>query len=187
MSEKTDPAWEKISLKAIDSALLKLNRISAGKWAVDETAVLSAPSPEDYDAVCVYFEVKKDDEPMNFALFFDRKDVGFISKCFIGYHFFVSEKMDGTEELLISELGNILLNSIISALCNSMKIRLIPSIPRTIQAEKSFALETFSQGLPENRGKKKMSVKIKIKCDGRETFCEVFSFVPESVAALLKG
>ena len=55
-----------------------------------------------------------------------------ISKCFLGYSFSPSPAMDQASELLLSELGNIILNSFVSAMSNALKTVFLPSVPRYV-------------------------------------------------------
>lgn len=185
--EKPELAWKKLSQEAIGSALERLNRISCGKWKLSWEENLIASGSVNYDSVCVYFGAGAVEEAMHFALFFDRKDMGMLSRNFIGYSFFVSEKMTKTEEMLVSELGNIILNSMVNAVGNRLGRTFIPSVPKIIQAEKEFALEVISRGLPENRGKTELPGNISIECGGKDAVCEIFSFIPDKILALLKG
>jgi len=177
--------WNEISTNALKSAIEKMNRVSAGKWAINDNSIFDNYRQNNYDSVCAYFDVNMKYENLNFALFFNRKDIDIISRCFLGYSFFVSEKMTKKEELLIGEIGNILLNSLISALCNKLNIKLIPSIPKVIQAEKEFALDVIMGELPSTRQKSVYGNIININCEGKNIFCEIFSFLPESIIKLI--
>lgn len=183
---KPELAWKKLSQEAVSSALKRLNRVSSGKWKLSWEENLVVSGRVNYDSVCVYFGAGEGQEAMHFALFFDRKDMGALSRNFIGYSFFVSEKMTKTEEMLVSELGNIILNSLVNVIGNKLGRPFIPSVPKIIQAEKEFALEVISAELPENRGKTELSEIISIECGGKEAVCEIFSFIPENMLATLK-
>lgn len=170
--------WNSISLQAIKSAIERLNRVSAGRWDFSEN---TKQIQSNYDASCAYFEVKLQEDILLFSIFFNRKDISDISKCFIGYSFFVSEKMTGKEELLIGELANIILNSLISALCNKLNIKLIPSIPKVIQVEKEIGIEIISSSLPLAKEKTVFSNVISLKCGEKDVFCEVYSFFSKKI------
>jgi len=187
MSDNLSEDWKQISREALKSAIRKLNRISLGRWSlIKDNEVSPTHVQEDYESVCVYFEVKHGKDKINFALFFKCQDVKILSQCFVGYSFFTHGKMRKVEEFLISEIANILLNSMINVLCNKLKIRLIPSVPEVTQMDKKLALEIIREDMPENREKFLVSSRLGIDCEGEKIFCEVLSSMPADILKLLK-
>lgn len=178
-------SWNDISLKAINSALEKLNRISTAKWESGND-VDKAEKIKNYNSICVYFDVKMEEDLLNFALFFNIKDIGDIVKYMSGHSFFVSDQITKKEEFLIGELGNIILNSLISALCNKVNISLIPSIPKVIQVEKEMAFDIITRDLPFTKGKRMFENTIILRCNEKNIFCEVYSFLPERIVNLIQ-
>ncbi len=174
--------WAKISKKAFERALERINKVSSYKWDISSNI---KSSDNDYDAICCYFQVKDPEREMSFAMFFKREDLPIISKAFVGYGFFISQKVSRAEELLVEELSNIILNSIISEVSNILKEKIIPIGPKTVHAPKDTAMEVLSSALPENKSKVSLKTFIGFDCGGKDISCEIYSFMPEVLASKL--
>lgn len=175
MNMPENMTWEDISKKALSKAVDKINKISVAEWETSDIL----PSKDNYDAVCCYFQVEGD-IPMSFAMLFRRSDLPAISKSFIGYGFFVSQKMTRSEELLMEELSNIILNCLISEISNFLGRKIIPSGPKTAQSPKETAVEIISSALPANNGKLIARADMAFVCCKNKIVCEIYSFLPKS-------
>jgi chemotaxis protein CheY-P-specific phosphatase CheC len=182
MSEKK-ANFKKIIDLSIPDILSKINSISSYKWEDLSNEEIDLGN---YNSVCSYFEVKDSDYPMNFALFFNKGDVIELTKSFIGYNFFVSGKISKSEELLIQELSNIILNSIVSQISNLAKKVIIPSGPKIIESEKEFIFDVISRQLTDNSNREIFHYIFKIKCREKNIYCEVISFISERAMNKLK-
>lgn len=178
MNMPKNMTWENISKKAFSKAVDKINKISVAKWETSDIL----PNNDNYDSVCCYFQVDEDDIPMSFAMLFRRSDLPAISKSFIGYGFFVSQKMTRSEELLMEELSNIILNCLISEISNFLGKKIIPSGPKTAQSPKDTAIEIISSALPANAGKITARADMAFVCGGNKIVCEIYSFLPKKFA-----
>lgn len=179
MREKS--LWSEISQRAFDRAIERINKVSASKWDI----CYDVEPDDNYDAICCYFQVKDPEREMSFAMFFRRDDLPHISKAFVGYGFFLSQKISRSEELLVEELSNIILNSIVSEISNILKEKIIPIGPKTVHAPKDTAMEVLSSALPENKSKVSLRSLIGFNFGDKKVSCEVYSFMPEVLASKL--
>lgn len=184
MNSQEKQIWDKISTRACRRALERINRISVSRWEIPSG---STEKIADYDSVCSYFQILEPGLSMSFAMFFRRSDLPVISKSLTGYGFFVSQKVSRSEELLVEELSNIILNSLISEISNLLKRKIIPSGPKTVHSPRDAAMEIISSALPENSSKIVFETPVRFDCGGQEVVCEVYSFLPEDMAERLSG
>ena len=121
MDSKASRILESIALLSLEKCAVKLSRISAGKWSVSEVRV-SSRSMEDTlkehgassgQGAAVYFEISGE-FPFTAMVVFRPEDIDTISRGFLGFSFSKMPSLSQAQELLLSELGNIILNSIIS-------------------------------------------------------------------------
>lgn len=133
------------------------------------------------DSTAVYFDVKGE-FPFVAIILFDPRDIAGISKCLLGYTFSVSPSLTQAGELLLSELGNILLNSFVSALSNAIKKVFIPSAPRCLRGEPRYLLEAMTVAMDVNQHYRILNVKLDIRCDNTLTRSEVLGLIPEKLA-----
>ncbi len=175
-------SWNEILAKTFEKAAEKINRMSVAKW---EFSPQIPVRPENYDAVCCYFHVKDLSMPMSFAMIFRRSDAAAISKSLLGYGFFVSQKMSRSEELLMEELSNIILNCLISEIANFLKIKIIPSGPRTAQAPRDTAIEIISSLSEQSSRMVCVVSSAGFSCGGDKVFCEIHSCFDREIAEKL--
>ena len=87
--------------------------------------------------------------------------------------------------MLLSELGNILLNALISSLSNALKRSFLPSAPKCIQGETPFLLEALWTSMGRSGRYSLVTVMLDLKCDERVTRSEVIAIIPENMEAAL--
>lgn len=182
MNSQNKTGWNDILLKSFEKAAEKVNRISVAKW---EFSLQACAKPENYDAVCCYFQVKDSSIPMIFAMLFRRSDAVTISKSLLGYGFFISQKMSKSEELLMEELSNIILTSLISEIANFLGVKIIPSGPKTAQAPRDTAVEIISSLSGQNNHMVCVASSAGFSCAGDKVSCEIYSFFDKKIAQRL--
>ena len=110
-------AWKGLAEEAVARSIAKLARISSGNWELKDIEVaVSAEALKpagDQDGAGVIFTVSGPGS-LRSLITFRPGDVEVISRCFLGYSFVKMSSMNKAEELLISEVGNILFNSFLS-------------------------------------------------------------------------
>lgn len=194
MDEKASRILESIALLSLEKCAVKLSRISAGKWSVSDARVSARTMEESVKAhsasrgqgAAVYFEISGD-HPFTAMVVFRPEDIDLISRGFMGFSFATLPKLSQAQELLLSELGNIILNSIVSSLSNALKKAFMPSAPKCVQGEPRFLLEALWATVGAKEGHRLVAVSLDLDYDKAVTRSEVLVLIPESMEQALSG
>jgi len=194
MDPKASRILESIALLSLEKCAVKLSRISAGKWAVSEVRVSNRTMEEtlkDHAAskgtgAAVYFEIAGE-HPFTAMIVFRPDDIDTISRGFLGFSFSKLPRLSQAQELLLSELGNIILNSIVSSLSNTLKRAFLPSAPKCVQGEPRFLLEALWTSVDAKVQHRLVTVALDLDYDKAVTRSEVLVLIPESMEKALTG
>ena len=189
MSENANEILSRIAVASLQKCTEKLSRVSAGVWKIAGSNVsmetldtlMKRYSGDAGESAAVYFDVKGE-LPFVAILLFDPRDMDRISRCFLGYSFSPSPAMNQASELLLSELGNIILNSFVSAMSNALKTVFLPSVPRYVHGVPRDLLEAMGVSMDLKQGYRSICVKLNIHCDKTVTWSEVVGLIPEKLA-----
>lgn len=175
---------ENIAAAGLKKCMDKLSKISAGHWSLADTSVswgtlneIMLKRRSAAGGAAVYFEISGEC-PFTVMVIFQAKDVKLISKCFLGFAFPRMAEINQAEELLLSELGNIILNSFVGSLSNALKRSFIPSVPKCLTGEPLFLLEALWTMLDKKQKYKLVSIDINLQCDDTITRAEVIGVIP---------
>lgn len=194
MDSKASRILESIALLSLEKCAVKLSRISAGKWSVSEARVSARTIDEAVKAhaasrgagAAVYFEIAGD-HPFTAMVVFRPEDIDIITRGFMGFSFATLPKLSQAQELVLSELGNIILNSIVSSLSNALKKAFMPSAPKCVQGEPRFLLEALWATVGNKEGHRLVAVSLDLDYDKAVTRSEVLVLIPESMEQALSG
>ncbi|MHB0995144.1 MAG: hypothetical protein ACYC2I_02105 [Elusimicrobiales bacterium] len=194
MDEKASRILESIAQLSLEKCAVKLSRISAGKWSVSDARVSARTMEEAVKAhaasrgqgAAVYFEIAGD-HPFTAMIVFRPEDIDVISRGFMGFSFAKLPKLSQAQELLLSELGNIVLNSIVSSLSNALKKAFLPSAPKCVQGEPRFLIEALWDTVGAGGGHRLVAVSLDLNYDNAVTRSEVLVLIPESMEQALSG
>lgn len=192
MDVKAGKMLERVAVTALEKCVAKLSRISAGKWSVAEARVSLRRIDEAVKehvagggtSAAVYFEIKGE-YPFTSMVVFRPDDIEILSRGFLGFSFSKLPNLNQAQELLLSELGNIILNSLISSLSNSLKRSFIPSAPKCVQGEVPFLLEALWASLDCSGKCSLVTVTLNLQCDNTVTRSEVITIIPAAMEAAL--
>jgi chemotaxis protein CheY-P-specific phosphatase CheC len=170
----------------------KLSRISAGEWTVADARVscrtmgeaVKDPAGSRGVGAGVYFEVGGD-MPFTSMIIFRPEDGEILSRGFLGFSFTKLPGLNQAHELLLSELGNIILNSLVSSLSNALKRSFLPSAPKCVQGEPQFLLEALWTTAGDGAGFDLVTVTLDLKCGGTMTRSEVLALLPDGMEKAL--
>ena len=194
MDSKAGKILERIVVASLEKCVAKLSRVSAGKWNVAavqvacrsvEEAVKEHSSGPGGTVAAVYFEVRGE-YPFTSMVIFRPDDIETLSRGFLGFSFSKLPNLNQAQELLLSELGNIVVNALISSLSNTLKRSFLPSAPKCVQGEPRFLLEALWASLGDGRHSL-VTVLLDLQCDNKVTRCEVISIIPEKMEAALSA
>ncbi|HBT82279.1 MAG: hypothetical protein A2X31_09735 [Elusimicrobia bacterium GWB2_63_22] len=194
MDAKASRILESIALLSLEKCAVKLSRISAGKWSVSDVRVSTRSMEETIKdhasergpGAAVYFEIAGE-HPFTAMIVFRPEDIDTISRGFLGFSFSKLPSLSQAQELLLSELGNIILNSIVSSLSNALKRAFLPSAPKCVQGEPRFLLEALWTSLGSEKPHRLVTVALDLDFDKSVTRSEVLVLIPESMEKALTG
>jgi len=195
MDNEKDRILERIAGASMEKCMANLTRVSAGKWRVDGVNVSRRSMDETAHGyassgrilAAVYFEVTGE-YPFTSMVIFRPEDVEVLSRGFLGFSFAALPGLNQAQELLISELGNVILNAFISALSNALKRSFLPSAPKYLNGETQFLLEALWSTIDCGRPHNVVTVSLDLQCGDAITRSEVVAVIPESLErALVEG
>lgn len=183
---------EKLAGVSMEKCAAKLTRVSAGKWSVQGVSVARrsmAETVKSYAAetragAAVYFAVAGE-HAFTSMVIFRPEDVEIISRGFLGFSYTKLPGLSQAQELLLSELGNIILNAFISSLSNALKRSFLPSAPKCLNGETRFLLEALWAAIGEERSHNVVTITLDLQCDNAVTRSEVVAVLPESLEQAL--
>ena len=187
---ETSRTLEGIAVAGMEKCMARLSRISAGKWKVAGVRVSQGSMDEivrrhtitEVSGFAVYFRVTGEC-PFTAMIIFKPEDIGIIARSLPGFSQLPG--LNQAQELLFSELGNIILNSVISALSNKLKRGFLPSAPECVQGEPRFLLETLWNTLDDGQRYSVAAITLDLQCDKDTTHSEVVIIIPESLSRAL--
>jgi chemotaxis protein CheY-P-specific phosphatase CheC len=190
MNDHTNAILSRITVTSLKKCIEKLTRVSAGAWSIacadmsmgtlDEAVKRHSLEDGEADATAVYFEVKGE-LPFIAIILFDPRDINVITKCMLGYSFSPLPAVNLTGELLLSELGNIILNSFVSALSNALNQVFVPTAPRCLKGQPRYLLEAMGVAREVKQRYRIVSIKLDIQCGKSSTKSEVLGLIPEKL------
>lgn len=193
MDPKAGKTLERIVVTSLEKCVSKLSRMSAGKWnvaGVQVTCRSMAEAVKEHSAgpggtsAAVFFQVRGD-YPFTSMVIFRPDDIETLSRGFLGFSFSKLPNLNQAQELLLSELGNILLNALVSSLSNTLKRGFLPSAPKCVQGGTPFLLEELWASLGRSARYSLVTVLLDLQCDEKVTRCEVIAIIPENMEAAL--
>jgi len=193
MDAKASKILERIAMTSLEKCVSKLSRVSAGKWSVAavrvscrsmEEAVKERASGPGGTGAAVYFEVHGEYSFTSMVVF-RPEDIDTISRGFLGFSFSKLPNFNQTQELLLTELGNIILNALISSLSNALRRSFLPSAPKCLQGETPFLLEALWAAHGRAGRYSLVTVTLDLKCGNKVTRSEVIAIIPENMEAAL--
>lgn len=181
-------ALESLAALSVAKCLQRISRVSAGTWQVEGVkvsygSVRDALAAHDFSnpAAAVYISLEGI-RPVTSAMLIDPANIAYVSKCFTGHDFSRVGPITPAEEVMLTELANIVLNAITNALMNALKKSFIPALPRFAQGGIDVIEKEFLSIPALKQNFRIVTVAIKMCAGGSSARSEVFSLVPEELA-----
>ena len=178
----------RLAVSSLEKCLAKLSAVSAGTWRVDSISVSPATPGDAFKrhdftnpAAAVYFNVEGE-FPFASVMLFDPQDIECISKCFLGYSFPGAPGLKQSEEAMLVELGNIVLNSVVSAVSDGLKKILTPTIPSYAHGDAGLIVEELGTVMDAEQRCRVIIIRLAIQCGGLVSTSELFGLIPEKLA-----
>ncbi|MDP2865845.1 MAG: hypothetical protein Q8O90_06355 [Elusimicrobiota bacterium] len=192
MNAKENTVLERLAVSSLEKCLVRLSKVSAGTWQLLDTAGASGTPGNavgKYDfrnqpAAAVYFDIKGD-FPMTSLMIFDPADIDCISKCFLGYSFPRQGGISQSDEVMLLELGNIVLNSLSNSVFNALGESFMPSVPQFVAGDALRIAESVRAVAGAALTFNIVASTIAIQCDNRVSRSKVIALVPEQLALAL--
>lgn len=192
MNTEAERALGAIARAGLERCAAKLSRLSGAKWEVAGSAVKASTMAEISSAfgqaaeggAAVFLEAAGE-EPFSSMAVFRPEDIEVISRGFLGFSFSKLPVLSQAQELLLSELGNILLNSFLGALSNAVGRSYLPAVPKCVQGEAGFLAEALQATLDAGRPYAAALLTLELACDGLNTKIELIAAVPEGLEKAL--
>jgi hypothetical protein len=183
------------SLSALSVAycLQRLSRASAGTWQVLDVKV-SYGTFEDalrqhdfkHDAVAVYMGLRGI-SPLTAMMIFDPDDISCVSKCYTGQSFHREGKLTPADEMLLVELGNVVINSLINALLNALKKSFMPTVPKFVAGGKDRLAGELLNAVGINTSFRIITVMLGMSAGECAAKSEILALIPEEMALELEN
>ncbi len=184
---------ERLASVSLERCLIKLSKVSAGTWQlVDTTALAGTPGVAvgqynfaNRPAAAVYFDIKGE-YPMTSLMIFEPEDLDCISKCFLGYSFPKQASISPSDEVMLLELGNIVLNSLSNSIFNALGESFMPSVPQFVAGDAVRIAESVRTVAGAGLTFRIVASTLAIQCESKVSISKVIALVPEVVAAALE-
>jgi hypothetical protein len=192
MNDNESGILERLAVSGLERCLVKLSKVSTGTWQITKARVfrgMLADAVKQHDfknliAVAVYFNIKGE-FPFTSVMLFDPNDIECISKCFMSYSCPGARSPIQPEEVVLLELGNILLNSLFNSVLNALKKSVMPSVPEYIAGDFRRIVEVLGAGIDATQNFRIISATLAVKCDKCSSKSEVFAMIPANLAVEL--
>lgn len=183
MPENT--SLDEVAQRGLEKCLARISGISSGKWraamvstyAGTPRAVISRYACGGCEAVFLNFK----DAPIPAIMIADPQDRECISRGFTGHSFPKSEKTSIAEEIMLAELGNILLNALVNSMLNAAKKSAIPDLPLFLEGGPEKMTSALAGRMQLDKECRVVSAAVSLCCDGLASWT-LHAFVPEGIA-----
>ncbi|HBA61845.1 MAG TPA: hypothetical protein DCZ92_13745 [Elusimicrobia bacterium] len=192
MKEEENQIFRRLAVSSLERCLARLSKTSAGAWEVTGSVVFRGTLPDavgqhdfkNNSAAAVYSKVKGA-FPVTSMMLFDPEDAGHLSKCFFENSFSRDARPEITGEVVLLELGNIVLNSLVNAVLSFAKKSSIPSMPRYVEGAPQQVIDAVGKVVGLNRNFRIFKATLLTSRNGRAGKSEVFALIPGKLAAVV--
>ena len=184
---------EQLSAESLEKCLLRLSKAAAATWqllGVKVSAGTIADAVEHYDfknpAAAVYFSLGSADG-LTALMLFRPEDIDCISRCFTKNSLPRGQRTTPAEEMMLQEVGNIVLNALLNSVLNALKKSAMPVVPQFIEGDAARVAAGLGSAADLKRVFRVIKAGLEIRCEKCEARSEVFLMVPEALASELES
>jgi hypothetical protein len=181
----TTNSLDQLTLQSLQRCLTRVSGISSGTWR----AACAAPYPggpadalKQYEAAATAVYLRLEGLPLFALMLINPDELECVSLAFTGHSFPRGQGVNSADQVMLSELGNILLNAMLNPLINAVKKSAMPSLPRFFEgpaAELAAELAALpGPGVPL----RVVPAGIALECRGAFASVRLFAFLPEDYA-----
>ena len=189
-AEKSDTI-EKLAAGGLSKCMLRASDASSWAWELCEVGVysgkiLDAVKRADFGPAAASVQINVRHGPAFAAALLVRSaDIEFISGCFVNGPLYCTKGLD-LHEVLVIEIGNIILNALVNPLLGALKKSALPSAPMLIKGGPGAVAAGLGSCLDPELDHRIISASIAMRRDGRLARAGVLGVLPEELAAELE-
>lgn len=183
---------EQLSAESLEKCLLRLSKAAAADWRLLDVKVSPgtiADAVKNYDlknpAAAVYFSLGSVDG-LTALMLFRPEDIDCVSRCFTRKSFPRGPRTTPAEEMMLQEVGNIVLNALLNSVLNAVKKSAMPVVPQFIEGDAARVAAGLGSAADLKRVFRVINAGLAIRSEKCEARSEVFVMLPEELAAELE-
>lgn len=184
MEEKAGAVIQRLATASLEKCLARISRVSAGAWEITGARV-SRGAFEDAlagagvqkPAAAVYFHVKGE-FPFTAMMLVDLDDTEHVLQSYIGCTFPHTGGFTHPEEVMLTELGNIILNSLINAVLNALKKSSMPPVPACAHGEPRALAAALAAGAVPGQAFRTVAIELSIRFSDRVSRARIVGLLP---------
>ncbi|HNW44955.1 MAG TPA: hypothetical protein PKI19_10655 [Elusimicrobiales bacterium] len=193
MSNQETGILERLAVSSLETCLHRVSKVSGGTWKLAGIGIAGGSLADAVgrhkfrspSATAVFIHVESG-LPFTSLMFFDPADVPHISKCFLGESLAEAAGIPQFDEVMLLELGNIILNSVINYMQNALRKSAIPSVPMLLKGDAAHISNGLGAYLDPRRNFRIVTAAITVQCQAAASGGEVLLILPEELAARLE-
>lgn len=193
MSNQETGILERLASASLEKCLLKISAVSGMAWQLTDINIsrgnlghaVSRHSFSSQSAAVVYIHVNSE-FPFMSLMVFDQADVGHISKCFLGESLARAGNIEQFNEVMLLELGNIMLNAVINYFQNALRKSAIPSVPMFMTGNSGHIAAGLGAYMDSRQIFRIITAAVSVGSGQRVSRGAVLAVIPEELAAALE-
>jgi hypothetical protein len=193
MNSPRNVTLKSLSALGVAYCLQRLSRASAGTWQVLDAKVSygtfeDALKQHDFNrpAAAVYVGLKGR-SPLTAMMLFDPADMECVSRCYTGQAFHREGRLTPADEMMLVELGNMVINALLSSLLNPLKKGFMPAVPRFIEGDLARLAGELLQAAGIKTSFRIITVMLEMRSGDCAAKSEVFALITEEMALELEN
>lgn len=185
-------AIRRLAAGGLSKCMLRTADVSSWGWELCDINVVSgkigaALEGADFGPAAASIQVNvRNGAAFSAALVFRSEDIGYISSCFVSGPLYRTSGVKDLEEVMLLEIGNIVLNALLNPLVNALKKSVIPSVPMFIKGGTAAVAAGLGASLDPKLDYRIITASLAMRRDGRMARAGVFCALPEELAGELE-
>jgi len=185
-------AITRLAAGGLSECMLKVTDASSWAWElcgvrVFHGKIADAVSQAEFGRSAAAVQVNiRDGFPFAAAMIFRAEDIGFISGCFVRGPLHRTGGIKDLEEVMLMEIGSIILNAMVNPLIGALKKSSIASVPMFIKGGPGTVAAGLGACLDPKQEFRIISASLAMRREGRLARAGVLGILPEELAAELE-
>jgi hypothetical protein len=192
MSKQDIGILERLAAAGLEKCCLKISKVSGKGWRLSDIGISSGTLEEalgrcDLEArsSVVYIHVEGR-LPFTSLMFFPPGDVAHVTRCFLVDLPVEAGGIVRFEEVILLELGNIVLNALINHLQNALKKSAIPSVPMLLKGDSASISRGLGVHVDPSKQYRIITAAVSVQSQERVSGGTVLAVIPGEMSAELE-